>query len=102
MIEYILFEKKSEGDNPVWDKELAVSFCKELCKEQEVAIVDVVEEQEFIIVKTGEPEEGQSFRLLEVTPTITFIFRDDPSLDEFMEVETVKNATQKYECAKTA
>ena len=92
MIEYILFEKKSEGENPVWDKDRAIWFCKE----QEVKIVDVVEESGFIVVKTGDAEEDQKYRLLEVTPTITFLFKDDPSLDEFMEVETALNATQKY------
>jgi hypothetical protein len=93
MIDYILFEKKPEGDNPVWDKEHAIWFCKE----QDVTVLDVTEELQFIIVKTGEPEEGQSFRLLEITPTITFLLKDDPSLDEFMEVETVQNATHRYE-----
>jgi len=93
MIEYILFEKKVDGENLVWDKDRAIGFCKE----QEVIIHNVTEEYDFIIIKTGENLEGIKYRLLEVTPTITFLFRDDPSLDEFMEVETVHNATKKLE-----
>ena len=92
MIDFILFEKKAEGENPVWDKERATWFCKE----QEMTVLEVTEELEFIVVKTGESTDGQKFRLLEVTPTITFLLKDDPSLDEFMELETAQTATLKY------
>jgi len=93
MIDYIIFEKKSDGDNQVWDKERAVTFCKE----QEVDILEVTEEIQFIVIKTGEPEPNQVTRLVEITPTITFLLKNDPSLDEFMELETHQTATRKLE-----
>jgi hypothetical protein len=93
MIDYIIFEKKSEGENPVWDKDRAVTFCKE----QEVDIIEVTEEIQFIVIKTGEPQPNQITRLVEITPTITFLLKNDPSLDEFLELETIHTAKQKLE-----
>jgi hypothetical protein len=80
---YIIFEKKSENDRPIWTE----SLVKEFCEEQKLEPLGIVEEQQFFVVKLTEPTE-HNFRLLEVTPTITFILKDDPSLDEIMELET--------------
>jgi hypothetical protein len=93
MIDYILFEKRSENENPVWNKDLAIKFCMN----QEVNILSVSEEMDFIVVKTNERQEEDKMRLIEITPTITFLVKDDPSLDEFMEVETAHNAKVRYD-----
>ena len=75
---YIVFNKNE------WTESLIEKFCEE----QKMEPLGIVEELLFFVVKITEPEEQQKFRLLEVTPTITFILKDDPSLDEFMELET--------------
>ena len=80
---YILFEKKSDNERPIWTQELVSEFCEE----QKIEPLGIVEESQFFVVKTSTHEDEQKFRLLEVTPTITFLLRDDPSLDEFMEAE---------------
>lgn len=91
MIDYVIFEKKGECSD--WDKTRAVTFCTS----QNFTVLDVTEELDFIIVKTGDRHEDDQMRLFEVTPTVTFLIRDDPSLDEFLEVETVHNAVMKYD-----
>ena len=86
---YILFEKKSDNEHPAWTRESIHHFCEE----QKIESLGVVEESQFFVVKTSEHDEEQKFRLLEVTPTITFLLRDDPSLDEFMEAEYIHPRT---------
>jgi hypothetical protein len=83
MANYILFEKKSENERPPWDMDTVKNFCQE----QEIDYKGIVEESIFFVVKVADHDEEQKFRLLELTPTITFLLKDDPSLDEFMEAE---------------
>jgi hypothetical protein len=93
---YILFEKKSENERPVWDKEHVTTFCEE----QKIDYLGIVEELQFFVVKVSEHDDEQKFRLLEVTDTITFLMKDDPTLDEFMErnlPKTVRFEEQKNE-----
>jgi hypothetical protein len=86
MIDYILFEKTSKNE---WTIEKARGFVLE----QEVPIISIVEEKGIIIVQTGERKEDDKMRLIEITPDISFLVKDDPALDEFTEVETLENAT---------
>jgi hypothetical protein len=85
MIDYILFEKKSENDRPVWNDDLVKSFCEE----QKFDYQDIREETLFYVVRIAPETEDpdQHYRLLEITPTISFILKDDPSLNEFMELD---------------
>lgn len=80
---YILFAKESENDKPIWTE----SLVKDFCEENKMEPLGMIEEVRFFVVKLLEHDSEQKFRLLEVTPTITFILQDDPSLDEFMEAE---------------
>jgi hypothetical protein len=86
MIDYILFEKTEK-----WTKETATGFVLE----QELPIISVVEERGIIIVQTGERKDDDKMRLIEITPEISFLVKDDPSLDEFCELETGENATRR-------
>jgi hypothetical protein len=86
MIDYILFETKTKNE---WTVEKA----RQYVLEQEVPVISIVEEKGIIIVQTGERNEDDKMRLIEITPDISFLVKDDPSLDEFTEVETVENAT---------
>jgi hypothetical protein len=48
----------------------------------------MTEEHEFIVLQmTDGVKEAERVRLLEITPTITFLMRDDPTLDSFMKPE---------------
>jgi hypothetical protein len=87
MLDYILFEKKSENDRPVWNEELVRQFCTE----REIDYKEITEEVLVFVVKVSDPIPDSKFRLFEVTETISFILRDDPSLDEFLEVEMSPN-----------
>ena len=63
--------------------------------EQDLNVIRVTEEMNFIIVQTGERNDDDKMRLLEITPDIAFLVKDDPSLDEFCELETAENATRR-------
>jgi len=85
-IDFILFEKKAENDKPVWDDELV----KEFCEEQKLDYKDIKEETLFYVVRIApetEDEEEYHYRLIEITQTISFIVKDDPSLDEITELD---------------
>jgi hypothetical protein len=91
MVDYIIFEKKAEGEREPWSYETVLTFCEE----QKMSPITVVEELQFVVVKLREREEEAKARLVEITPTITFILTDEPSLDEFLTLETydVRNIT---------
>lgn len=84
-IEYILFEKKAENDKPIWTPELASAFCEE----QKFMVDEVKDETLFCVVKIASDDTtpDKHYRLIEITPTISFIVKDEPSLDEFLELE---------------
>jgi hypothetical protein len=90
MIDYILFDTSV---NDKWTKETVRGFVLE----QELPILSVVEEYGIIIVQTGERKDDDKMRLIEITPEISFLCKDDPSLDEICEVETSKNAPRKLQ-----
>lgn len=84
MVDYILFEKKAEGDRPAWTYETVLTFCEE----EKYSPIKITEEHEFIVLQmTDGGKEAERMRMLEVTPTITFLMRDDPSLDSFLKPE---------------
>ena len=87
MVDYILFEKKADGDRPAWTYDTVMTFCEE----EKYNPIKVTEEFEFIVAQMTDVAEAERIRMLEVTPTITFLLRDDPSLDEFLrpEFETI-------------
>jgi len=96
MIDYVIFEKKEENERPPW----TIESVKEFCQSQKIETLLITEELQFIVVKVCEnPEEGTLYRLLEVTETISFLIRDDPSLNEFLEfavptsTPTIENLT---------
>ena len=84
MVDYIIFEKKAEGERPPWTYETVLSFCEE----EKYEPVKITDEHEFIVLQlTDGGKETERMRMLEVTPTITFLLRDDPSLDSFLRPE---------------
>jgi hypothetical protein len=87
---FILFEKTASDQ---W----SIDTVKDFCNNQELTPISITEETagglDFISVKLEETLKGESYRLVEITNTISFIMRDDPSLDDFTvpiptEVET--------------
>ena len=88
MIDYILFEKTPDNK---WTVETAKGFVLE----QELNVIRVTEEHNIIIVQTGERTDDENMRLIEISPDISFLVKDDPSLDEFCELGTVANATRR-------
>jgi hypothetical protein len=82
MICFVIFEKKAENDRPVWTLELVRKFCEE----QNYTVYAYSDELGFIVTKLLEEElpEHTNYRLLELTKTITFIIKDDPSLDDIL------------------
>lgn len=92
MVDYIIFEKKADGDHLPWSYDTVLTFCEE----EKYNPIKITDEYEFIVVQMTDVAEAERIRLLEITPTITFLLRDDPSLDEFLrpEFETIlqKNA----------
>ena len=87
---FILFEKTATDQ---W----SIDTVKEFCNNQELTPISITEETlgdlDFISVKLEETLKEESYRLVEITNTISFIMRDDPSLDDFTvpiptEVET--------------
>ena len=90
MICFVIFEKKAENDRPVWTLELV----KQFCEEQNYTVYAYSEELGFIVAKLLEEElpEHTKYRLLELTKTITFIIKDDPSLDDILVPDTPENS----------
>jgi hypothetical protein len=84
MVDFIIFEKKAEGEREPWSYETVLTFCEE----QKWSPLTVADELLFVVVKMSEREEEAKARLVEITPTITFIVRDDPTTDEFLTLET--------------
>ena len=90
-IEYIVFEKKSENDKPAWNVELVQQFCED----NKFDYIDIKDELLFCVARlttdlnlTTDPTNPDSrYRLVELTPTISLVLKDDPSLDELFELE---------------
>jgi hypothetical protein len=93
MVDFVIFEKKADGEREPWSYETVLTFCKE----QEWSPLTVADELLFVVVKMTEREEEAKARLVEITPTITFIVRDEPTLDEFLTLETYKRKEPKSE-----
>jgi hypothetical protein len=85
MVDYVIFEKKQEGERPPWTYETVLTFCEE----QKWCPLHVADELLFVVVQLNKREEDEKARLVEITPTITFILKDDPALDDFLELETL-------------
>ena len=87
------FEKKAESEHPAWTLERA----KEFCEDQKYDVVSYEDSTLFVVVKLATTEGEKTYRLIEVTPTLTFLVEDDPSLDEFLEpeIQTTKNPAYK-------
>jgi hypothetical protein len=86
-IDFILFEKKKQDNNKEWTEETIKNFLEE----QKFEYNEIFTEDLFFVVKLKiEEKEDVKYRLLEVTPTISFILQDDPSLDEFLEIDVPK------------
>ena len=84
MVDFVIFEKKADGEREPWSYETVLTFCQE----QEWSPLTVADELLFVVVKMTEREEEAKARLVEITPTITFIVSDEPTLDEFLTLET--------------
>lgn len=93
MVDFVIFEKKADGERPPWSYETVLTFCKE----QEWTPITVADELLFVVVKMTEREEEAKARLVEITPTITFIVSDEPTLDEFLTLETYQRKEPKSE-----
>lgn len=91
MVDFIIFEKKAEGEREPWSYETVLTFCEE----QKWCPLTVADELHFVVVKMRERDEEAKARLVEITPTITFILQDDPSLDEFITLETYQRKEEK-------
>jgi hypothetical protein len=88
MIDYVLFEKKPEGERPAWTLTTAMNFCED----QKYDVVEYEDSPLFVVAKlTTHTDEEKSYRLIEVTPTLTFLVEEEPSLDEFLEPEIPKD-----------
>lgn len=83
MIDYAVFEKKPEGERPAW----TLDSVKEFCEEQKYDVVSYEDSPVFVVAKlTKETEDTErKYRHIELTETVSFIIRDDPSLDEFLQ-----------------
>lgn len=94
-IDYILFEKKSENDRPVWNSDLV----KEFCEDQKYDYQEIKDETLFVVVRLVPIDENPDnrYRMLEITKTITFIMKDDPSLDDLMHLEEATKPLPKIE-----
>ena len=73
-----------EGEREPWSYATVLTFCEE----QKWCPLTVIDELHFVVVKMREREEEEKARLVEITPTITFILRDDPSTNDFLTLET--------------
>lgn len=95
MIDFVLFEKKPEGDRPAWTLELA----KDFCEDQKYDVVSYEDSTLFVVAKltTATADGEKDYRLVEITPTLTFLVEEDPSLNEFLEpeIQTTKNPAYK-------
>lgn len=85
MIDYVIFEKRSDGELPAWTTELV----KEFCEDQKYEIATLEDSPVFIVAKLiSATEDGEkNYRHVELTPTVSFLIQDDPSLDDFLQPE---------------
>lgn len=85
MIDYAIFEKRADEHLPVW----VVERVKDFCEEQKWEVESYEDSAQFIVakMKTATDDCEKKYRHLELTPTVSFLIRDDPSLDEFLEPE---------------
>ncbi len=85
MIDYVIFEKRADEHLPPWTLELARQFCED----QKWETASFEDSAQFVVAKLmGATEDCEKkYRHLELTPTVSFLIRDDPSLDEFLQPE---------------
>ena len=84
MVDYIIFEKNKIENDILWNEAKVLKFCNE----QKLLVEDLIDETLFFVVRLVDAKkETVSYRMLEVSKSITFIIADDPSLDEFLELD---------------
>jgi hypothetical protein len=85
MIDYIVFEKKADEHLPAWSLDLV----KDFCEDQKHEVASYEDSAVFIVAKLVSATDDceKKYRHLELTPTVSFLIRDDPSLDEFLQPE---------------
>jgi hypothetical protein len=97
-IDFILFERRKPDNNVTeWNEDSIKTFLEE----QKFEYAEIFTEDLFYVAKLNsrseltdseltETDSELRYRLLEVTPTISFILQDDPSLNEFLEIDAPK------------
>ena len=76
--------KKMDHDKEVWDKLSIINFLLQ----QKIEYFDIVDENLCFVVRLIKLDNpNQNYRFVELTPTISIIIIDEPSLDEFLELE---------------
>jgi hypothetical protein len=85
MIDYIVFEKKADEHLPAWSLDLV----KDFCEDQKHEVASYEDSAVFIVAKLVSATDDceKKYRHLELTPTVSFLIQDDPSLDEFLQPE---------------
>lgn len=85
MIDYVIFEKKPDEHLPPWTLETV----KQFCEDQKWETASFEDSALFIVAKLTSASDDceRKYRHLELTPTVSFLIRDDPSLDEFLQPE---------------
>ena len=74
MVHCILFQK----NDTEWNKDTIATFLEKLDYEP----VDVIEDESFYLVKlTNEPVDN--YRLLAISDSVSLLFPEDPTLDDF-------------------
>ena len=83
-MKFIIFMKNLDHDKEVWNKSSVINFLLQ----QKLEYFDITEEVLCFVVRTIKIDNPDDYyRLVELTPTISIIVRDDPSLDGFLEIE---------------
>ena len=76
--------KNLDHDKEVWSKTSVINFLLQ----QKLEYFDCIEENLCFVVRLiKEDNPDDYYRFLQITPTICFIIIDDPSLDEFLELD---------------
>ena len=86
--------KKMDHDKEVWDKLSIINFLLQ----QKIEYFDIVDENLCFVVRLIKLDNpNQNYRFVELTPTISIIIIDEPSLDEFLELDVNDEKIEKIE-----
>jgi len=96
---YILFDRSKEEEGKTWTLESVTEFCN-----NQNLTFTIIDRPECFVAEIEKPQDDTEYKLVEITETVSMIFKADPELEELFtgmekleKIEEVDEGLQKLE-----